>query len=224
MTTQAVGYLRVSGKRQVKGDGFSRQREAILAYAKSAKYNIVDEFCDEGVSGTKELEGRAELAALLDLCRSGEIKVVLVERADRLARDLMVGEVILGQFRDLNVRVIAVDSGTDLTAHNDDPTRTLIRQVLGAVAQFEKSVMVSKLRAARERARIRHGSCEGRKPFGKNPEEKKTLIRMKQLRRIVNETCRLSYAKIADILNDEGHQTRHGRPWVSGTIRKILKR
>ena len=40
--------------------------------------------------------------------------------------------------------------GADLTSADGDPTRTLIRQVLGAVAQFEKSVIVLKLRAARE--------------------------------------------------------------------------
>ena len=56
---------------------------------------------------------------------------------------------ILGQFRDLGVRVVAADSGTDLTAADEDPTRVLIRQVLGAVSQFEKSVIVAKLRAAR---------------------------------------------------------------------------
>lgn len=53
-----------------------------------------------------------------------------------------------------------------MTCGDDDPTRTLIRQVLGAIAQFEKSVIVLKLRAARERVRKSKGRCEGRKPFG----------------------------------------------------------
>ena len=35
--------------------------------------------------------------------------------------------------------------GTDLAAADDDPTRTRIRQVLAAVAQFDKSVTVLKL-------------------------------------------------------------------------------
>jgi hypothetical protein len=38
------------------------------------------------------------------------------------------------------VRVIAADGGTDLKIGDDDPPPVLIRQVLGAVAQFEKSV------------------------------------------------------------------------------------
>jgi len=80
-----------------------------------------------------------------------------------LARDLLVGEVILNQFRELGVRAIAADGGTELTAGDDDPTRVLIRQVLGAVAQFEKAVIVSKLKAARVRKRRAEGRCEGRK-------------------------------------------------------------
>ena len=74
----------------------------------------------------------------------------------------MVGEIILGQLRDLGVQVFDV-SGNELTAGNDDPTRKLIRQVLGAVAEFEKSVMVLKLRASPDRKRRATGRCEGRK-------------------------------------------------------------
>ena len=106
------------------------------------------EFRDEGVSGTKDLDDREGLSDLLARIRSNGVRVVLVERADRLARDLIVGELILNQLRELGVKVIAADGGTELTAGDDDPTRTLIRQVLGAVAQFEKAVMVSKLKAA----------------------------------------------------------------------------
>jgi DNA invertase Pin-like site-specific DNA recombinase len=51
--TKALSYLRVSGKGQVEGDGFPRQREAIARYAKTAGVEVVEEFRDEGVSGTK---------------------------------------------------------------------------------------------------------------------------------------------------------------------------
>ncbi len=152
-------------------------------FAKASHLTLVGEFRDEGVKGATDLEHREGLAALLDTIESDGVKVVLVERADRLARDLMVSEVILGQFRDLGVQVISADSGVDLTVSDEDPTRTLIRQVLGAVAQFEKSVIVLKLRAARDRVRKCKGRCEGRKPFGTRPDEAAVLCRMRQLRR-----------------------------------------
>jgi DNA invertase Pin-like site-specific DNA recombinase len=156
--------------------------------------------------------------------RSNGVRLVLVERADRLARDLMVGEVLLAEFRKLGVTVIAADSGTDLTAGDDDPTRVLIRQVLGAVAQFEKSVIVAKLRAARIRKRKATGRCEGRKPFGTRPGEADVLALIHKLRRKPRGGKSLSFDRIAARLNSEGVSTRTGKPWAGATVCGILAR
>jgi hypothetical protein len=51
----------------------------------------------------------------------------------------------------------------------DTPTAVLVRQVLGAIAQFEKASSVAKLAAARKRKREREGRCEGRKPLRQGP-------------------------------------------------------
>jgi len=224
MKRTAVSYLRVSGKGQVGGHGFTRQRDTIRRYAKANGIELVAEFRDEGVTGTKELENRPGLAALLDRVESNGVRLVLIERADRLARDLMIGEVILGQFRELGVQVIGADSGTELTVGDDDPTRKLIRQVLGAVAEFDKSVTVLKLRAARERIRQRTGRCEGRKPFGERPGEAAALERIRQLRRKPRGRKRASCAAVAATLNREGFLTRQGGPWQPGTVWAILRR
>jgi DNA invertase Pin-like site-specific DNA recombinase len=223
-TAKAVSYLRVSGKGQVDGDGFPRQRETIARYARAAGFELVGEFRDEGVSGTKDLDAREGLSDLLARIRSNGVRVVLVERADRLARDLIVGELILNQFRELGVKVIAADSGTELTAGDDDPTRVLIRQVLGAVAQFEKAVIVSKLKAARVRKRRATGRCEGRKPYGTRPGESDVVVLIHKLRRKPRGGERLSFAAIANRLNAEGHPTRTGKPWAPETVRQIVQR
>lgn len=221
---KAVSYLRVSGKGQIEGDGFPRQREAVQRYAKTNGIEIAKEFRDEGVSGTTDLENREGLAALIDRIESNGIRVVLVENATRLARDLMVGEVILGQLRDLGVEVYDA-SGNELTGGDGDPTRTLIRQVLGAVAQFEKSVLVLKLRASRDRIRRTAGRCEGRKPFGYYLGEEVTLKEMKRLyRRNPRTGDRRSYAAIATELNRLGLKPRSGKPWNRGSVHAILRR
>jgi DNA invertase Pin-like site-specific DNA recombinase len=185
---------------------------------------IAHEYTDPGVSGTRELADRPALAALLDAVENGEIRTVLVERADRLARDLIVGEIILGQFRDAGTAVIAADSGADLTASDDDPSKRLIRQVLGAVAEYEKSALVAKMRAARERMRRETGRCEGVKPFGSLPGEAETLERIHQLRRKPRGGPRMGYRRIAKTLTAEGHPTRSGRPWQASTVQAILAR
>jgi len=220
--TQAVSYLRVSGKGQVDGDGFDRQRDAIAQFATAAGYVLLEEYRDEGVSGTKELADRPGLAAILDRVENNGVKVVIVERADRLARDLMVSEVILQQFRDAGATVLTAE-GTDLT-NDDDPTKALIRQVLAAVAQFDKSVTVLKLRAARARLRRKGHRVEGRKPYGHHKNEKKVLERMRELRRKPAKGARLSYAAIADRLNAEGFSTRYGRSWTRAGVFTVLAR
>lgn len=147
-----------------------------------------------------------------------------MENATRLARDLMVSGVILQQFTTLGCKVIAADSGTDLTADTDDPTRRLIRQVLGAVAEFDRRVTVMKLRASRERKRSRGERCEGRKPFGTFPGELETLARIRELRRKPPHGRRRSLQHVCDALNGEGRPTRSGKLWTKQVVSKILGR
>jgi DNA invertase Pin-like site-specific DNA recombinase len=223
-TIKAVSYLRVSGAGQIDGDGFTRQRASIAKRAKSLGMVIVDEYEDAGVSGTNEMDDRPGLSALLDRIDSNGVRVVLVENASRLARDLMVQEIILQELRKRGVQVIEADGGNDLTVGSNDPTATLIRQVLGAVSQFEKSVLVLKLRAARQRIKKTDGRCEGRKPFGSMPGESLIVEQIKSLRRKPVLGEQRSFKKIADYLNETGVPTRTGSPWSPSTVGQILSR
>ena len=136
----------------------------------------------------------------------------------------MVGEVILQQLTSAGCKVIATDSGTDLSADSDEPTRRLIRQVLGAVAEFDRRVTAMKLRAARERRRSQGERCEGRKPFGTLPGELETLARIRELRRKPPNGRRRSLQQVCDALNTEGRPSRTGPPWTKGVVNRILGR
>ncbi len=217
---KAVSYLRVSGLGQVDGDGFTRQRDAIQARADVLGLTIVDEYRDEGVSGTTSLAERPGLSAVLERVLSNGVRVVLVEKSDRLARDLIAGELILREFRTAGVRVIECESGNDLTDGEDNPTATLIRQVLGAVAEFEKSALVAKLRAARDRKRRETGRCEGPKPYSED-----VVRTIKRLRRKNPATGKVrGYGEIAKELDRLGFETKSGNPWHRGTVASILER
>lgn len=223
---RAFSYLRVSGKGQIEGDGFPRQRVAINARAKTLGASIVQEFSDEGISGASDLDERPALSALFVAVAAGDVRAVIVERADRLARDVLVSEVLLAEFRNCGVAVIEAESGSDLTANDpDNPTGTLIRQILAVIAQFEKTSIVAKLRKARARMRAETGRCEGVKPFGTLPGEPEAIDRMKALRRKeIGKAKRRSFAKIAAILDAEGFQARSGGTWAASTVRDVLTR
>jgi DNA invertase Pin-like site-specific DNA recombinase len=221
MKTKAFSYLRVSGKGQIDGDGFKRQAETISRYAKANRIEIIQEFRDEGVSGTKEALDRPGLTDLFVAIKANGVRLVLVENATRIARDLMVSEIILAEFRKLGVKVISADGGVDLTLGNDDPTGKLVRQILAAVSEWEKCLIVQKLRASRLRIRRAGARCEGRKPYGITPEEQAVVERMTALRRE-----KKSFVDIAEALNAKGIPTRTGpgTRWHPTQIQRILSR
>ncbi len=104
-----------------------------------------------------------------------------------------------------------------------DPTRTLMRQMLGAISQWEKTVIVQKLRSARMRIRKTDGRCEGRKPYGVTEAEQAVIAKMQAYR-----SERLSFAAIANRLNVEGIKprtpTRAGKEtkWHPNMVQRIL--
>jgi len=212
--TKAFAYLRVSGKGQVDGDGFTRQLDTIKRYAAEHDIRIVKVFREEGVCGATDLENRPALMAMLEALAANGTKLVLIEKLDRLARDLMVQETIIGDLRKRGFELLSVME-PDLL--QNDPTRILMRQVFGAIAQYEKAMIVAKLRGARQRMKAKTGRCEGRKPFGYYEGEAVILDRMATLRK-----ADMGYDRIADVLNAEGLKPRTGERWWGKTVNNIL--
>jgi DNA invertase Pin-like site-specific DNA recombinase len=209
---KAFAYVRVSGSGQVQGGGFDRQLQAIQKYSMDNSIEIVDTFQEEGISGTQENRpALARLLVSLEQNRHG-IKTVIIEKLDRLARDLMVQEAIIRDFKLKGFELISAAEGPDLLAA--DPTRELIRQVFGAVAQYEKSMLVSKLKASRERVRATSGKCEGRKGYKDTEEGRAIIEQIKELRKKRKNYKRRTWQQIADQLNSEGKTTMEGRTWT----------
>jgi DNA invertase Pin-like site-specific DNA recombinase len=214
--TKGFLYLRVSGKSQIDGDGFARQEAAIRAYAKAHDIKLVRVFKEEGVSGTKELADRPAFVAMMEALHSNGVKLVLVESLSRLARDLMIQESILHDLKRHGFQLVSV-AEPDLCS--DDPSRKLMRQIMGAFHEYEKQMIVVKLRGARQRTKIKSGSCEGRKPYGFYPGEAETLKRIEELG-ASGETA----TAIANRLKAEGRKTRSGGEWLQPTVSKIINR
>jgi DNA invertase Pin-like site-specific DNA recombinase len=211
---KAFAYLRVSGKGQVKGDGFPRQLNAIKNYATDHDLKVVQIFREEGVAGNMESMDRPAWAEMMTSLLGNGVKTIIIEKLDRLARDLMIQEATIADLAKNGFKIISV-AEPDLMA--SDPTRILMRQMLGAVAQYDKSQIVLKLRGARMRKRASEGRCEGRKPFGKDKSEQAAIARMKELR-----AEGLAFDRIAERLNVEGVPTRTGKRWHGIVVNRIL--
>ena len=158
---QAVAYLRTSSAANVGPDKDSdkRQRAAIAAYAKAAGVEIVETFYDEAVSGADLIETRPGFRAMLERLLSNGVRTIVVETANRFARDLMVQEVGYAMLKERGIELIATDKPDAFL--DDTPTAVLIRQVLGAVIPVREGD--AGLEAAR---RARSQACDRRQGGG----------------------------------------------------------
>ncbi len=211
---RAFAYLRVSGKSQLDGDGYPRQRLAIESYAAAAGIEIRREFLEKAVAGKTEWAERPAWTEMM-LSLDG-ITTVVIESLHRLARDLMVQEHIIADLRKRGITLISV-AEPDLCV--DDPSRKLLRQIMGAIHEYDRAMVVLKLRGARRRMREREGRCEGVKPFGHWKDEAKALRKIRELR-----ASGALFSAIAEEMNISRMPTRSGKPWREETIAKMIRR
>jgi DNA invertase Pin-like site-specific DNA recombinase len=217
---KAVAYFRTSSITNVgeDKDTLKRQREAVTHFSKGVGYEIVAEFCDDAVKGSDPVDQRPGFAAMLDRIAGNGLRTIIVETASRFARDLIVQETGFRFLQGLGVTLIAADSPDAFL--DDTPTAVLIRQVLGAVSQFEKAALVAKLRGARQRKKATTGKCEGRKSyFELNPE---AVALAKRLHRYPVDKRKRSLRDIAAELEAAGHVTGAGKQYAATAIAKMI--
>jgi DNA invertase Pin-like site-specific DNA recombinase len=144
----------------------------------------------------------------------------VVENASRFARDLIVQETGYALLKAQGFALIAADDPDAFTA--DTPTARMVRQILGAVSEFEKANLVAKLRGARDRASAATGRrIEGRKGY---TETNPALVReTKRLARKSPKTGKArSLREIAAELAQAGYVTSSGKPFSAGQVQRLL--
>jgi DNA invertase Pin-like site-specific DNA recombinase len=164
------------------------------------------------VSGTDPVAERPGFAATLDRIAGNGVRTIIVESPDRFARDLAVQLAGHDYLKALGIALIPA-SAPDFFLE-DTPTAVLVRQVLGAIHQFEKASLVAKLKAARARKRKATGRCEGNKPLAETRPEVVTAVR--------ELSATMSYRQISAALAERGLLTRNGKPFAASQIQRIL--
>jgi DNA invertase Pin-like site-specific DNA recombinase len=220
--TKAIAYLRTSSSANVGGDKDSgkRQTAAITAYAKRANLEIVEWFNDPAVSGADPIETRPGFSSLLDRTEGNGVRIVIIEDASRFARDLVTQELGVLALIKREVRVLTA-SGDDLT-DNSDPSRTMMRQIAGAFAQYEKARIVAKLKAARDRKRAETGmKVGGRKSYSEDRPDVVRLAHKLSRRRPKGQP--LSLRQISAALANAGHVSNKGVPYAATAVQRMLQ-
>jgi DNA invertase Pin-like site-specific DNA recombinase len=221
---EAVAYLRTSSATNASigndKDSDKRQRAAIASFANSAGYVVVEEFYDV-VSGADPVTERPGFQAMLERIAGNGVRVILVESPDRFARDLAVQLAGHDYLKRLGVELVPT-SAPDFFM-TDTPTAVLVRQVLGAISEFEKASLVAKLKGARERKRMLTGQkVGGRKSHAEQRPEVVALVR--DLRRKRRKGGQRSLREISVELARQGFLNEGGLPFSAASISSMLRR
>ena len=132
---------------------------------------------------------------------------------DRFARDLTVQLTGHDYLKSLGVELIPATAPDFFL--EDTPTAVLVRQVLGAISQFEKASLVAKLKAARDRKKAAGGWSGGR--YGYKREAPEAVAAARELR-----AQGLSLRAISAALAERGFLTSGGKPYGAPSIAKMV--
>jgi DNA invertase Pin-like site-specific DNA recombinase len=229
---KVAAYVRVSTDQQADaGMGLHIQRDTIARWARNGGHTVGLWCEDVGQSGSNGLESRAGLMRAIDAVRVRRVRGIVVARLDRLARDLVLQEQLLAEVRRAKGRVFSCSPGEDAYLEDDpgDPSRRLIRQILGAVAEYERAMIRLRLTAGKNRKREEGGWLGGAPPYGwrivdselVQAEEEQAQIDLMRVARAGGA----SYRAIARLLNEAGvPPPRGGARWYENSVRRILER
>jgi DNA invertase Pin-like site-specific DNA recombinase len=211
-----VAYLRVSTSEQGRS-GLGAQEAAVAAYVRSSGCRLLKTY-KEVESGRKS-ERVALTAAIAHAKRAGA--TLVIAKLDRLSR---------------NVAFIAnlKEQGVDFIACDNPQANRLTVHILAAVAEQEAKMISDRTKAALTAYKARGGTLgtpnltpEARakgaaRAAQVNPQKRIKFYRQHEDTARTMREQGMSYAAIAQALNDEGSVTRRGKAWNAMQVHRLL--
>lgn len=154
---RAAVYLRVSTGEQTT----ENQRIDLEAAAAQRGWSIVATYSDEGISGSKGRDQRPGLDTMLKDATRGRFDVVMCWAVDRMGRSLadLVGT--LSDLHGAKVGLFLHQQAIDTTT----PAGRAMFGMMGVFAEFERSMIVARVKAGLERAKV--SPRDGAKAIGR---------------------------------------------------------
>ena len=172
LSRHVVGYARVSTRDQ----DLTSQVERIQKYI--SDYGLIPAI--EGAIFQEKMSGasnsRPERARILKLAEQGKIDLIICTKLDRWGRSLKDLIETLNFLESKKVNMVFLDQNIDLST----PMGRMLFQILGAVAEFERNLIVERTQEGRMRAML-HGTRSGNPMHGplKQIPEKAIIQRYK---------------------------------------------
>ena len=226
---RAALYARVSTEAQAERGTIGSQLALLREHIAAAGDELVSEYVDDGHSGARL--DRPGLDTLRDAAEAGLIERVWCLSPDRLARAYAYQVLVLDELARFGVTVTFTDSPGLAT---DDPQATLLTQVQGVIAEYEKAKIAERYRRGKL-FRARAGEIVTWKaPYGyrRIPRSAATGHAHHEIyepeaavvRRIFTDRAAgITVRQICHRLNADGVPTPTGKPtWGTSTLCRLL--
>jgi len=219
----AIVYRRVSSEEQADSRlGLEAQLADCQACAARLGLPIGEYFADEGLSAGLPIEKRPGLIDALAHLRPGD--TLLVQKRDRLVRDVFIAIMIERQVAQVGARLVsAAGEGTA----DDEPSSVLLRRVLDSFNEYERA-MIRVRTVAAMLALKRRGMRRGNVPYGftLDADRKRLHVAPAELAIIDEITARVQAGEplraVAADLTRRGVPTKRGRPWSFQSVAALV--
>ena len=169
-------YIRLSrDDGNIESDSIVSQRSLLKQYIKENNYNLIEEYVDDGYSGTNF--DRPAFKRMINDLELGKINMIITKDMSRLGRDYIgTGELIEKYFPNNNIRYVAINDGIDTFIDNTNNDIAPFKAIMNDMyaKDISKKVKTSLYSRMKEGLYV-----SGRCPFGyqKDPTNKNHLIR-----------------------------------------------
>lgn len=230
---KTAGYVRVSTSKQVEtGTSLEDQENKIKNEAKIRGWGEPVIFKDEGISGKSTQ--RPALQLLLKNLKFENYHAIIFTKLDRLARNLRDILNFYHEAEKYGVKMICLDSPAIST---DGPMGSVMIQVMGAFAQFERDLIRSRTVAGRMFKWKKGEAFMGRLPFGYFFNKETLTIEIDiQKEKIINKIYQLYIDNRLSMIDVAGRLTSDNVPtpsalaerkdasshWNTNSVREIL--
>ena len=145
MAKRVALYLRVSTAEQT----VENQRRELQAVARRHGWKVVAVYSDAGISGSKGRDKRPEYDRLCHAISRREFDKVAAWSVDRLGRSLQDLVAFLGELHGKGIDLYLHQQGIDTAT----PAGKAMFQMMGVFAEFERAMIVERVKAGLARAR-----------------------------------------------------------------------
>lgn len=215
----AVIYARYSSHNQTE-QSIEGQLHDNYAWAKQQGINVIGEYIDRALSGTKDT--RPDFQRMITDASKRQFELVIVWKLDRFARNRYDSAIYKAKLKKCGVRVVSVKENI-----TDTPEGIILEGLLESMAEYYSANLSQNILRGKRETMLKGYWCGGKVPYGYKLVERRLVVDEKTAPAIrylfENYLKGVSKKQIVEDLNAKGYRTASGKPLQYKSFSKTLQ-